>query len=62
MIPFGPHGIYDEGNMEKLSPIIPINISWTLGKIYNIYIGEDCSPNDIREYTELFKAFCDLFA
>ena len=44
-----------EGNMANLSPTIPINISRVLGKIENVYIGVDCSPNDIREYTERFK-------
>ena len=27
-----------------------------------MYIGVDCSPDDIREYTDLFKEFRDLFS
>ena len=27
-----------------------------------MYIGADCSPDEIREYTELFKEFQDVFA
>ena len=48
--------------MENLSPTIPINISGDPGKVENVYIGEDCSPDEIKEYTELFKYFCDIFA
>ena len=55
MIPLGTHGIYVEGNMENLSPIIPINIFQTPGKIENVYIGAYFSPDEISEYTELFK-------
>ena len=50
-----------EGNMDNLSPTIPINISRVLGKVENIYIRSDCSPNEVREYTKLFKEFCDVF-
>ena len=50
------------GNMENLSPTIPINISHDPGKVENVYIGADCSPHEIKEYTELFKEFHDIFA
>ena len=46
---------YVEGNMANLSPTLPINISCVLGKIENMYIGANFSPDDIREYTEVFK-------
>ena len=62
MVPLGTHGIYDEGNMEKMSPTIWITISQNLGKIENVYIGVDCSPEEIQTYTELFKEFCDILA
>ena len=48
MVPFGSPSKYAEGNMDKLSPTIPINISYVLGKIEKVYIGEDCSPDEIR--------------
>ena len=51
-----------EGNMANLSPTIPINISHDPGKIENVYIGADCSPDEIKEYTELFKELRDIFA
>ena len=55
VVPLSSPGQMDDGNMENISPTIPINISRDLGKIENIYIGADCSPNEIKEYTELFK-------
>ena len=51
-----------EGNMANLSPTIPFNISRDTGKIENVYIGADCSPDEIKEYTKMFKDFRDIFA
>jgi hypothetical protein len=34
-----------------------IDISHIPGKIENVYIGADCSPEEILIYTELFKEF-----
>ena len=50
------------GNMDNLSPTIPINISRVPSKVENVYIGAGCSPDEIKEYTELFKEFRDIFA
>ena len=47
--------------MANLSPTIPTNISCDPRKIENVYIGVDCSPDEIKEYTELFKEFHDIF-
>ena len=47
--------------MANLSPMIPINISCDPGKIENVYIGTNCSPDEIKEYTKLFKEFRDVF-
>ena len=44
-----------DGNMANVSPNIPINISRGPGKVENVYIGADCSPDEIKEYTMLFK-------
>lgn len=57
MVPLDKHGIYVEGNMENTSPSIAVNISQTLGKVENVYIGADCSPEEIQIYTDLFKEF-----
>ena len=49
VVPLGSPSKYAEGNMANLSPTIPINISCIPCKIENVYIGADCSPNEIRE-------------
>ena len=50
-----------EENMANLSPMIPINISRDPSKIANVYIGADCSSDEIKEYTNMFKEFHDIF-
>ena len=57
MVPLGTPSKFIEGNMANLSLTIPINISQTLGKIENVYIGADCSPDEIEAYTKIFKEF-----
>ena len=47
--------------MANLSQTIPINIYHVLGNIENMYIGVDCSPDEIKEYTKHFMEFCDVF-
>ena len=51
-----------DGNMANISSTISINISQNPGTIENVYIGADCSQDEILEYTELFKEFHDIFA
>jgi hypothetical protein len=53
--PLAMHGVYAEGNMESISTMIPIDISKTPGIVENVFIGVDCSPEEIQTYTELFK-------
>jgi hypothetical protein len=55
------HNIYAEGNMASISPTVTINISCTPGKVENVNISADCSPEEILIYTELFKEFQDVF-
>ena len=62
VVPLSSPGHMAEGNMANLSPTIPINISCDPGKIENIYIGAGCSPDEIKEYTEIFKEFHDVFS
>ena len=47
MVPVDTHGIYVEGNMVNISPTVMIDISRTPGKIENIYIDANCSPEEI---------------
>ena len=56
------HEIYVEGNMETIAETIPINISWNHGVVENVFIGADCSPEEIQIYMDLFKEFHDVFA
>jgi hypothetical protein len=45
--PLAMHEIYVEGNMESIAKTIPIDISKTPTIIENVFIGADCSPEDI---------------
>jgi hypothetical protein len=59
--PLAMHAIYDEGNMAMISQTIPIDISRIPDVVENIFVGADCSPEEIQIYTDLFKEFCDVF-
>ena len=48
--------------MENIFTTIPINISVKPDVVENIYIGVNCSPEEIAIYTALFKEFHDIFA
>jgi hypothetical protein len=56
------HEIYVEGNMETIAETIPINISRNPGIVENVFVGVDCSPEEIEIYMDLFKEFHDVFA
>jgi hypothetical protein len=55
VVPLDTHGIYTEGNKASISPTFQIDISRTHGKIENVNIGADCSPEETLIYTNLFK-------
>ena len=57
VVPSDSPSKYTKGNLDNLSPTIPINISRVPGKIQNVYIGAYLSPNEVREYTKIFKEF-----
>ena len=64
-VPINPlprEGVFAEGNMAKISTTIPINISVNPDVMENIYIGANCSLEEITIYTALFKEFLDIFA
>jgi hypothetical protein len=48
--------------MVSISPTVLIDISRTPGKIKNVNIGANCSPEEILIYNNLFKEFRDVFA
>jgi hypothetical protein len=62
VVPLDTYDIYAKGNMVSISPTITIDISRTPGKIENVHIGADCSPEEISIYIKLFKEFRDVFA
>ena len=55
-------GIFAKGNMENISTTIPINIFVNLDFMENIYIGTNCSPEEIAIYIALFKEFYNVFS
>jgi len=57
VVPIDTHIIYSKGNMEIISSTIMIDIYRILDNIENVYIGVDCSPEEILIYIELFKEF-----
>ena len=48
--------------MSVISKTIPIKISRDPNVIKNIFIGIECSPEEIQIYTDLFKEFRDVFS
>jgi hypothetical protein len=50
MVPLDMHGIYVEGNMASISPTITIDISRIPGKVENVYIDTNCSPEEIQSF------------
>jgi hypothetical protein len=54
IVPLDMHDIYAKGNMDIISPTIMIDISCTPGKIENVHISANCSPEEILIYTKLF--------
>jgi hypothetical protein len=62
VVPLDMHDIYVEGNMVSISPTIMIDISHIPDNIENVYVGVDCSPEEIMIYIELFKEFQDVFS
>jgi hypothetical protein len=46
--PLAMHVVYVEGNMETIDEMIPIDIYRTPGIMENIFVGVDCSPEEIQ--------------
>jgi hypothetical protein len=45
--PLATHAFYVEGNMETIAKRIPIDISITPSIMENVFVGEDCSSEEI---------------
>jgi hypothetical protein len=53
--PLATHEVYAEGNMETIAETLPINISQNPGVMENVFVGVDCSPEEIQIYKDIFK-------
>ena len=60
--PLAPTKVYAKGNMAVISPTIPVNISRDPNIIENVFIGAECSCEEVQIYIELFKEYRDVFA
>lgn len=59
--PLAPTHIFVEANMASISETISVNISKNPNVIENVLIRANCSPKEIKIYTNLFKEFRDVF-
>ena len=48
--------------MATIAETHPINISTKPGHVENVLLGANCSPEEVKAYTALFKEFRDVFA
>jgi hypothetical protein len=55
--PLARHCVYAEENMANISKTIPVNISKNYENVVKVFIGEECSQDEITQYMELFKEF-----
>jgi hypothetical protein len=62
VVPLDTHDIYAKGKMASIYPTFTIDMSRTPGKIENVNIGANCSPEEILIYTKLFKEFRYVFS
>jgi hypothetical protein len=51
-----------EGNLENISPTIPLDIPIKPGIVENVHIGASCYSDEIQTYKVLFQEFRDVFA
>jgi hypothetical protein len=54
------HDAFSEDNMSNISQSMPVNISRKPGIVENVFIGQDCTNEEIHIYTALFKENCDV--
>jgi hypothetical protein len=60
--PLALHTVYAKFNMETIVETIPIEFSRTPGVMENVFVGADCSPEEIQIYKNLFKEFRNVFS
>ena len=57
MVPLSSPGPMADGNMANIYPTIPINISHDLGKIENVYIGQNVFELRFKSISSYSKSF-----
>jgi hypothetical protein len=55
------HDVLYEGNLSKISPTIPLDISIKPRVFKNVHIGASCSTDEVVTYKSLFQEFRDIF-
>ena len=60
--PLAPTLVFVEGNMAVISDTTLVNISRDPNIIENVFIGSNCSLEEIQTYTDLFQEFRDVFS
>jgi hypothetical protein len=61
-IPESTHDVLYEGNLSKISPTVPLDISIKPGVVENVHIDTSCSTDEVCTYKSLFQELCDIFA
>jgi hypothetical protein len=61
VVPLDMHDIYSKENMASIYSTVTVDISRTPGKVENVNIGADCSPEEILIYTELLIFFFEMY-
>lgn len=59
--PFALRQFSTKGDMFVISQTIPVKVSRNPNIIENVFIGANCSPEEIQTYTNLFKEFHYVF-
>jgi hypothetical protein len=55
------HDVLYEGNLSKISPTIPLDISIKPRVIENVHISASCSTDEVVTYKSIFQEFRDVF-
>jgi hypothetical protein len=56
------HDVLYEGNLSKISPTVPLDISIKPIVMENVHIEALCSTNEVHMYKSLFQEFCNVLA
>jgi hypothetical protein len=61
-IPESTHDVLYEGNLSKIAPTIPLDISINPGVVENVHIDASCSTHEVYTYKSLSQELCDVFS